>query len=49
MMNLVHAVFAMKKKAIFHLDVHFAIDRQIQEKVNEILQIKLMKLKIQKF
>ena len=25
------------------------IDRQIQEKVNEILQIKLMKLKIQKF
>ena len=25
------------------------IDRQMQEKVNEILQIKLMKLKIQKF
>ena len=25
------------------------IDRQIQEKVNEILQIKLVKLKIQKF
>ena len=26
-----------------------AIDRQIEEKVNEMLQIKLMKLKIQKF
>ena len=26
-----------------------AIDRQIEEKVNEMLQINLMKLKIQKF
>ena len=26
-----------------------ATDRQIEEKINEILQIKLMKLKIQKF